>query len=88
MREAGFRSCFEPDTDALVAACRTPLLVIDSALPLPDRERMERLCPHLQRVQTPGAGHFHQLECPDEVGAHLERFIEIHARTLESAHAR
>jgi pimeloyl-ACP methyl ester carboxylesterase len=88
VREPGFRSCFEPDTDALVARCTTPLLLIDSALPLPDRERMARLCPHLERTQTPDAGHFHHLERPQEVHAALERFLPAPARTLQSRHAR
>ena len=33
--------------------------------------------PDLHLATTVGAGHFHQLEVPDQVNAMIERFLEV-----------
>lgn len=63
------------DSDAAARACKVPVLLIDAEVPLPDRARFRELCPQLQCAQTAGAGHFHQLEVPDQVNAMIERFL-------------
>jgi pimeloyl-ACP methyl ester carboxylesterase len=79
------RSAFEGvlsfDSDAAARACKVPVLLIDAETPIADRARFAALCPQLQIGQTVGAGHFHQLEVPDQVNAMLERF----ARGVDAA---
>lgn len=64
------------DTEAAAAACRVPLLHIGSVFPA-DLARLRELCPQLVTGQTVGAGHFHQLETPEQVNAMIERFLAI-----------
>ena len=56
-------------------ACRVPVLSIDAATPIVDRDRFRAACPHVTFDATPGAGHFHQLLVPDEINAKIERFV-------------
>lgn len=65
------------DSEAAVAACSTPILYVDSGLPNCDLERFREPCPHLMTGQTVGAGHFHQLEVPDQVNPMIDRFLTI-----------
>jgi pimeloyl-ACP methyl ester carboxylesterase len=69
------------DPYASAAAAPTipiPLLVVTSAgSHMSDLGRLRELCPDLVTGQTVGAGHFHQLEVPEQVNAMIERFITI-----------
>ena len=73
------RSAFENliafDSESAARACRVPVLLIDAEAPIPDRARFSAACPKLVLSQTAGAGHFHQLEVPDQVNAMLGRFL-------------
>lgn len=74
MRSA-FANLVRFDSESAARACKVPVLLIDAEVPLPDRARFRELCPTLQCAQTAGAGHFHQLEVPEQVNAMLERFF-------------
>jgi pimeloyl-ACP methyl ester carboxylesterase len=74
MRSA-FANLIAFDGEAAARACKAPVLLIDAELALPDRARFRELCPQLQCAQTAGAGHFHQLEVPEQVNAMIERFL-------------
>jgi pimeloyl-ACP methyl ester carboxylesterase len=65
------------DMAAAAAACRIPALYIQAAAPRPELARFRELCPQLITGQTVGAGHFNQLEVPDQVNAMIERFLAI-----------
>ncbi len=66
------------DSAAAAAACKVPVLNVASAGGhMPDLQRFGELCPQLVNGQTVGAGHFHQLEVPDQVNAMIERFLAI-----------
>lgn len=54
-----------------------PLIYIGAARPLADTERLRELCPQVMVGQTAGAGHFCQLEVPDQVNAMMERFLAV-----------
>jgi pimeloyl-ACP methyl ester carboxylesterase len=58
--------------------CVAPLLVLSSA---PggsnDPSRLQALKPDAHFGMTVGAGHFHQLEVPEQVNAMIERFLAI-----------
>lgn len=69
-------------SEPAAAAVRVPALYIaaDEAVPRADRERLQRLIPHLSFGQTVGSGHFCQLEVPEQVNAMLDRFISVSLR--------
>jgi pimeloyl-ACP methyl ester carboxylesterase len=63
---------------AALTMCKAPLLVLRSA---PggsnDPSRLLALKPDTRFGMTVGAGHFHQLEVPDQVNAMIERFLVV-----------
>jgi len=65
------------DTAASVAACKVPLLILMAAQPLSDVIRLRQACPSAVIGQTVGAGHFHQLEVPEQVNAMIDRFLAV-----------
>jgi pimeloyl-ACP methyl ester carboxylesterase len=74
---SAFDEIFSWDSVAAASACKVPALLINAASPLAQVERFRELCPQLVVGQTVGAGHFHQLEVPDQVNAMIERFVAI-----------
>jgi len=65
------------DGETAAKACTTPSLYIGSAEPVADMGRLKELMPGCLRAQTAGAGHFHQLEVPEQVNIMIERFLAI-----------
>jgi pimeloyl-ACP methyl ester carboxylesterase len=63
--------------DSALQACKVPALFIGADPLLSDFRRMRELCPTLLTAQTAGAGHFHQLEVPEQVNAMIDRFLAI-----------
>jgi pimeloyl-ACP methyl ester carboxylesterase len=58
--------------------CAVPTLLIRAALGTsPDALRLREIKPDLQVAITVGAGHFHQLEVPEQVNAMIERFLAV-----------
>lgn len=74
---SAFAHTFAWDGKAAVAACTAPLLLISGATVTNDLAHLRRLCPQLVHGQTVGAGHFNQLEVPDQVNAMIERFLAV-----------
>jgi pimeloyl-ACP methyl ester carboxylesterase len=72
--ENGF---FGFDTAKAAAACRVPFLYVDAGTANVDLERLRSLCPSLVLGRTVGAGHFHQLEVPNQINAMIERFDQL-----------
>jgi pimeloyl-ACP methyl ester carboxylesterase len=61
-----------------LAECTVPTLMLRSALGAsPDGVRLRAIKPDLQVGITVGAGHFHQLEVPEQVNAMIERFLQL-----------
>jgi pimeloyl-ACP methyl ester carboxylesterase len=75
--ENGF---FGFDSAAAGAACHVPFLYIDAGTPNVNLPELARLCPTLMIARTVGAGHFHELEVPDQINAIIDRFLAISAR--------
>ena len=65
------------DAEADAAACKVPALYVGAHAPAADMTRVREAMPHAIVAQTAGAGHFHQLEVPDQVNAMIERFLAI-----------
>ncbi len=74
---SAFENLITPDQPALVADCRVPWLALFAAHPITDLLELRRLCPHVVTGQTVGAGHFQQLEVPDQVNAMIARFLVV-----------
>jgi pimeloyl-ACP methyl ester carboxylesterase len=61
-----------------LALCTVPTLLLRSTLGAnPDAIRLRAIKPDLQVGITVGAGHFHQLEVPDQINAMIERFLKL-----------
>lgn len=65
------------DTAASAAACKVPFLILLAAQPLSDVAGLRQVCPTAIIGQTVGAGHFHQLEVPEQVNAMIDRFLTV-----------
>jgi pimeloyl-ACP methyl ester carboxylesterase len=61
-----------------LALCTVPTLLLRSTLGAnPDALRLRAIKPDLEVGITVGAGHFHQLEVPEQVNAMIERFLHL-----------
>ena len=73
------RSCIatmgEWDGEARPRACGVPMLHISADVPINDAAALRALNPLMRTGQTVGAGHFHQLQVPEQVNAMIERFL-------------
>jgi pimeloyl-ACP methyl ester carboxylesterase len=63
------------DSERAAAAARVPVLNLSASAPRADVARFRALCPHLVHGQVIGAGHFLQLEVPEQVNAMIARFL-------------
>jgi len=79
--DAVTQGCFDAimaaDMEGAARKCKVPFLYLAAAAPLADFTKLRRLCPQVVIGQTVGAGHFHQLEVPDQVNAMIERFFDV-----------
>jgi len=57
--------------------CEVPLLILNPSGKSNDPFRIRPLHPSMHIGATVGAGHFHQLETPDQVNAMIGRFLEL-----------
>jgi pimeloyl-ACP methyl ester carboxylesterase len=65
------------DSETAARACVVPALYVGSDGPVADMRRLHELSPNVMLAQTAGAGHFHQLEVPDQINAMIERFLAV-----------
>jgi pimeloyl-ACP methyl ester carboxylesterase len=68
---------FAWDSATATAACKVPVLYIDTGTPNADLQRFHELCPQLVIGKTVGSGHFLELEVPEQVNAMIDRFLVI-----------
>jgi pimeloyl-ACP methyl ester carboxylesterase len=73
---ASMRGMADYDAAAALAAVTVPLLVVSAAHP-EDMRPVRHLCRHLVTGQTVGAGHFLQLEVPEQVNPMIDRFLAL-----------
>jgi pimeloyl-ACP methyl ester carboxylesterase len=62
---------------ALRACVNVPLATIGSIAPINTQAQLNEHHPNMLVAQTLGAGHFNQLEVPDQVNAMIERFLQL-----------
>jgi pimeloyl-ACP methyl ester carboxylesterase len=65
------------DAMAALRECTVPVLTISSAVPTNDAASLLEANPTMTIGQTVGAGHFLQLEVPEQVNPMIERFLAI-----------
>jgi pimeloyl-ACP methyl ester carboxylesterase len=66
------------DGPAVAAQCTVPALHLAATPPLNPPHRMAEWLPAVVNAWTVGAGHFNQLEVPDQVNAMIEGFLRHH----------
>lgn len=67
----------EWDGEAAARACTVPVLHIGADDPINDAAALRALNPCIRTGQTVGAGHFNQLEVPEQVNSMIERFLAV-----------
>ena len=70
------RAMGEFDASTLAKAT-VPVVSIGSAVPANEPADLRSACPAITIGQTVGAGHFNQLEVPEQVNAMIEQFMAI-----------
>lgn len=65
------------DMESALRKVKVPFLYLFAAAPLADAQKLRALCPHVTTGQTVGAGHFQQLEVPDQVNPMIDRFLRV-----------
>jgi pimeloyl-ACP methyl ester carboxylesterase len=65
------------DAMAALRDCQVPVVTISSAVPTNDAAALREANPTITLGQTVGAGHFLQLEVPEQVNPMIERFLAI-----------
>jgi pimeloyl-ACP methyl ester carboxylesterase len=65
------------DAMAVLRECSVPVLTISSAVPTNDAASLLAVNPTMTLGQTVGAGHFLQLEVPEQVNPMIERFLAV-----------
>jgi len=68
---------FAYDTASAASRCNLPFLYIAAGAWVADIARLRELCPQLLTGQTVGAGHFHQLEVPEQLNPMIARFVRL-----------
>lgn len=74
-----FRAMAGFDGASALAAVAVPVLSIGGARPSDRSAELRAACPAITIGQTVGAGHFNQLEVPDQVNLMIARFLAINA---------
>ena len=72
-----FEAILSADMEGAAKKCKVPFLYLAAAGPLADFSRLQALSPQVVIGQTVGAGHFHQLEVPEQVNAMIDRFLRV-----------
>ena len=75
---SGLRGIQVFDSAAVAARCKVPVLHIGATPPLNPPHLVAQLLPGVINGVTVGAGHFNQLEVPDQVNAMIEAFLRHH----------
>jgi pimeloyl-ACP methyl ester carboxylesterase len=72
---SGLRGVIAFDGPAVATQCQVPALHLAAASPFNPPHLMSQWLPNVVHGQTVGAGHFNQLEAPDQVNLMIENFV-------------
>jgi pimeloyl-ACP methyl ester carboxylesterase len=70
------RGLLDFDGRSAAARCTVPALHIAAPPPLNPPQLLSEWLPNLVQGQTVGAGHFNQLEAPEQVNSIIEGFLQ------------
>jgi pimeloyl-ACP methyl ester carboxylesterase len=73
---SAFESVTAYDAAPALRALRMPVMNVSAEPPLADVNELRALCSRVVIERTNGAGHFHQLEAPEQVNALVTRFLD------------
>jgi pimeloyl-ACP methyl ester carboxylesterase len=65
------------EADAALRSLKAPAMYVAAAVQITDLQQVRDAKPDIHLGQTVGAGHFHQLEVPDQINAMIDRFLTI-----------
>ena len=65
------------DGESELRSVRAPVLFVEADPQIERVARLRELCPQVLTGKTVAAGHFHQLEVPDQINAMIERFLAV-----------
>jgi pimeloyl-ACP methyl ester carboxylesterase len=71
------RAMGEFDGASALGKVKVPVLSVGSAVPANEPADLRSACPAITIGQTVGAGHFNQLEVPEQINAMIEHFMTI-----------
>ena len=69
----------------MAAQCKVPALHLVAASPFNPPHLIAQWLPNVVHGRTVGAGHFNQLEVPDQVNAMIEDFVRHYVFALATA---
>jgi pimeloyl-ACP methyl ester carboxylesterase len=75
---SALRGCLAFDAPAAAARCKVPALHLAGTPPLNPPHLMSQWLPTIVNGWTVGAGHFNQLEVPDQVNSMIDGFLRHH----------
>ncbi|HET7488472.1 MAG TPA: alpha/beta hydrolase [Acidimicrobiales bacterium] len=75
VKVATLEHVFGDDNESALRGCRVPLLYVGSGRGFADLDRVRAACPQVEATDVTGAGHFIQLEVPDQVNAAIDGFL-------------
>jgi len=82
---SALQGCIAFDGPAVAAQCKVPALHLASASPWNPPHLMSQWLPNVVHGWTVGAGHFNQLEAPDQVNTMIENFVRHYVFALATA---
>ena len=82
---AALRAIDRFDGVAALGTVEVPVLTIGSASPSDSAAEFRAACATITVGQTVGAGHFNQLEVPEQVNAMIERFLAVNGLSSTTA---
>jgi pimeloyl-ACP methyl ester carboxylesterase len=77
---SALESALSHDSVRAARACGAPVMYVSSGPWYTDVPRFRELCPQLVTGQIVGAGHYFELEVPEQVNPMIDRFLKVYTR--------
>jgi pimeloyl-ACP methyl ester carboxylesterase len=77
---SALESTLSHDSERAARACGAPVMYVSSGPWYTDVPRFRELCPQLVTGQIVGAGHYFELEVPEQVNPMIDRFLKVYTR--------
>ena len=77
---SALESVLAHNSEPAAQACAAPVIYVSSGPWYTDVARFRELCPRLVTGQVVGAGHYFELEVPEQVNPMIDRFVKVYAQ--------